>query len=204
MANTVPKLFIIESLDLEDEADHREGEVISRVLRMAGSKPIYRYVRTEQELIRFVEEFRERRYRWLHISVHGNHNLISLTLDQLNAKQFAKIVGPALADGRRLFLSTCKAATVDLASAIFGHGGCLSVLGPIKKIQFDDSAIFWSSFYHLMFKRKRSRMLGRDMEEVIAMMGDAVGRQFRLLKPGLAGQATETKLPKRLTKGKKK
>ena len=146
MPNTLPRLYIIESLDVEEEADKREGEIISSVLHMTGHKPVYRYVRTRAELERFVEDFRESRFRWLHLSVHGNHDLICLTLDRMNAEEFAKIVGPALSDERRLFLSTCRAATPELAAAIFRKGDCLSVAGPVKTIRFGDSAIFWSSF----------------------------------------------------------
>ncbi|GAA0298010.1 hypothetical protein GCM10009087_04780 [Sphingomonas oligophenolica] len=206
MAATLPKLFIIESLDVEDEAHHREGEIISSVLRMTGHEPIYRYVRTKAELSHFVKEFRRSRYRWLHLSVHGNHDLIALTLDRLNAEQFAAIVGPALADGRRLFLSTCKAATVELAAGIFRRGGCLSVAGPVNSIRFGDSAIFWATFYHLMLKQKGRRMLGTKVEKVIATMGAAVGRQFRLIKPDADGEAVERLLPEQLPKqaGKKK
>lgn len=200
MAATLPKLFIIESLDVEDEAHLREGEIISSVLRMTGHEPIYRYVRTRKELAHFVAEFRRRRYRWLHLSVHGNDDLIALTLDRLNAEEFAAIVGPALADGRRLFLSTCRAATVELAKAIFRRGECLSVAGPVKKIRFGDSAIFWASFYHLMLKRKGRRMLGSKVEKAMTTMGTAVGRQFRLIKPDADGEAVERLLPERLPK----
>lgn len=203
---TLPKLFIIESLNLEDEAHHREGEIISSVLRMTGHEPIYRYVRTKAELSHFINEFCRSRYRWLHLSVHGNHDLIALTLDQLNAEQFASIVGPALDDRRRLFLSTCKAATAELAEAIFQQGRCLSVVGPVKTIQFGDSAIFWASFYHLMLKQNGRRMLGTEIEKVIAKMGTAVERQFRLIKPDADRKAIERLLPEKLPKrdGKKK
>lgn len=200
MAGTVPQLFIIESLDVEDEEHHREGEIISRVLHMTGHKPLYRYVRTKQELVHFVEEFHRLRYRWLHLSVHGNHDLIALTLDHLDNEEFAEIVGPALADRRRLFLSTCKAATAELAAAIFRRGGCLSVAGPVKRIRFGDSAIFWASFYHLMLKLDGSRMQGSKVEQVMATMGVAVGRQFRLLKPNGDEDITVRLLPERPSK----
>ena len=63
MPGTIPKLFIIESLDIEDEEHRKEGEILSRVLTMAGKAPIYRYVRTKAELQHFIKEFQRSRYR---------------------------------------------------------------------------------------------------------------------------------------------
>ena len=203
MPGTIPKLFIIESLDIEDEEHRKEGEILSRVLTMAGKAPICRYVRTKAELQHFIKEFQRSRYRWLHVSVHGNKNLIALTLDHLSGREFARIVAPALKGGRRLFLSTCKAATAEMAAEVFRRGDAISVAGPVKKIRFSDSAIFWSSFYHLMFKRERGRMLGRNVAEVMAFMGDAVGRQFRLHTPDGKGGVTERLLPPKLSRSRK-
>lgn len=37
MTETVPELFLIESLTLDDEENHRqEGEILTRMLRLAG------------------------------------------------------------------------------------------------------------------------------------------------------------------------
>ena len=171
---------------------------------MAGVKTRYRYVRTKAELKHFVKEFKKSRYRWLHLSVHGNKDLVALTLDQLSGDEFVRIVGPAMDGGRRLFLSTCKASTPELAASVFKHGEALSVAGPIRKIRFSDSASFWSSFYHLMFKRQRGRMLGRDVEQVMALMGDAVGRRFRLLQRGTEGGILNKEVPAKLSGKKKK
>lgn len=201
---TKAQVFIIESLDVEDEEHRKEGEILSRTLRLAGKDPIYRYVRTKPELEHFIAEFQKSAYRYLHVSVHGNFDLIALTLDNLTGEDFAAVVGPALGGGRRLFLSTCRAATVRLAQSVFCHGGCRSVVGPKKKIDFDDSAIFWSSFYHLMFKRERGRMLDSDLEEVVDLMGKAIGHQFRLLTPSDDGPASEKLLPMKLAKMKRR
>ena len=200
---TLPRLFIIESLDVEDEEGCKEGEILSRLLGMTGNDPIYRYVRTKVELIHFVEEFRRSRYRWLHVSVHGNLDLIALTLDHLTGVEFADIVAPALGREKRLFLSTCRAATEDLAREVFARGGARSVAGPVKKIRFGDSAVFWASFYHLMLKRERGRMLGRDVAEVMSLMGDAIGRRFRLMTPEADGSVKQRLLPAELTRSKK-
>ena len=43
-------------------------------------------------------------------------------------------------------------ANQSLANEIIPKSQCYSILGPSIKIDFDDAAIFWTSFYHLMFK----------------------------------------------------
>ena len=202
IAITKPEVFIIESLDVDDELHHREGEVLSRTLTMSGKHPIYRYIRTKKELIKFVAEFKRSRYRYLHLSVHGNKDLIALTYDHLSAEEFAEIVGPALR-GRRLFLSTCRATNKSLAKAVFGKGGCISVAGPVHKIGFGDAAIFWSSFYHLMFKRADAlekigngrRMLNADIKQVVTHLALAIEQPFRLFLPDQDAGAKARLLP---------
>jgi hypothetical protein len=139
-------VYIIESLR---ESEDREGEVIYRTLKMAGKNPIYRYIRTAAELEHFISDFEDSDYRYLHVSCHGDRNGIATTLDDISTIDFAKMVGPAL-DDKRLFLSTCQAATMKMATAVFAEGQATSVAGPTNKIYFDDSVILWSSFYHLM------------------------------------------------------
>ena len=43
---TLPQLFIVESLKIEDEEEHRqEGDIVSRMLRLSGKKDtIYFYI----------------------------------------------------------------------------------------------------------------------------------------------------------------
>ena len=62
-----PEVYIIESLGLDDENRRKEGEIISRTMRLSGKKPIYRYVRTQRELEYFVSDFAKSNYRYLHV-----------------------------------------------------------------------------------------------------------------------------------------
>ncbi|MBL8599940.1 MAG: hypothetical protein JNL14_19560 [Devosia sp.] len=167
-------VYIIESLHEDDE---REGEVISKTLRMSGKNPIYRYVRTAQELQHFVDDFEDSEYRYLHISCHGGKRGIATTLDHLTTEEFAAIVGPAL-DGKRLFMSTCLAATMAMAGAVFRAGGATSLAGPKNKIYFDDSVILWSAFYHLMFKTDADRMKRIHIKEKLAKVGLLVNEKI--------------------------
>lgn len=167
MKSTKPEVFIIESLKFDEEDDYREGRMIANALKMSLKAPIYRYVRTKAELEHFIDEFEDSNYRYLHISCHGSATGVSTTLDELTISEFAAMVGPAL-DGKRLFLSTCKASNASMAEAVFNEGGCTSLAGPASKINFDDSVVLWTSFYHLMFKADAKRMVRVQIEEKLS------------------------------------
>lgn len=173
------EVFIIESLNFEEEEIYREGKMIAQALTMSLKHPIYRYVRTKTELKHFVKEFQESDYRYLHISCHGSATGVSTTLDRLTTEEFAEIVGPAL-DGKRLFLSTCQASTSKMAMAVFAKGGCTSLAGPVNKINFDDSVVLWTSFYHLMFKADAGRMQRAQIEETLSTMAKLLGERVNL------------------------
>src|ERR1700724_2996528 len=86
---TRPQVFIIESLVLEDEKDHREGEIIYPILQMSGKQPEYHYIRTKREPKHFVEMFGKSKFRYLHLSCHGNKNLFATTFDNLDDDEFS-------------------------------------------------------------------------------------------------------------------
>ncbi|MBP2549680.1 hypothetical protein J2858_002603 [Neorhizobium galegae] len=191
---TKPEVFIIESLKFEEEADYREGEMIYRSLRMSNKNPLYRYVRTMTEFEHFVGEFEESNYRYLHISCHGSRSGISMTLDDMTTQEVGEIVGPAL-EGKRLFLSTCLASTSAMAEAVFSNGGCTSLAGPKNKINFDDSVILWTSFYHLMFKANQKAMKRDILMETLSKCASTVGEKINCYRPGKDRKAIHTLLP---------
>lgn len=144
---TEPKVFIIESLDFEDETDGDfEGEILSRILHLSRIEHKYYYIRTEKELKKLLEEFYTLNYRYLHISCHGNKKSIGTTLDTIQFDRLAELLETNL-HKKRLFLSACSAVNDDLATKIIKRTGCYSVIGSNKPINFDDAAIFWASFY---------------------------------------------------------
>lgn len=59
------------------------------------------------------------------------------------------------------------------------NSGCLSVLGPEGEINFDDAAIFWTAFYHLMFKKNPDAMYRSDLIENVERCAKLVGQKFR-------------------------
>lgn len=166
-ASTKPYVYIIESLELQDEEDgHFEGEVISKILNFSEIEHKYRYIRTKSELEHFLEEFKKLRYRYLHISCHGTKDAIYTTLDKIRFDELALMVGDKL-DKKRLFLSSCLSTNKDLAKNIFPVSECYSIIGPNKSINMDDAAIFWASFYQLIFKQSLRRMKHYRIEDLL-------------------------------------
>jgi len=151
---TDPYVFILESLDFEDEKRGSfEGEIISQILSMSNIKHKYFYIRTRREFEYFIDQFAKSNYRYLHISCHGSTDKISTTLDDISFQDLGIILGDKL-DRKRLFLSSCLSTNESLAEAIFPTSDCISIVGPNKEINMDDAAIFWSSFYQKNVQRE--------------------------------------------------
>jgi hypothetical protein len=176
---TKPEVFIIESLTLDDEKKRRqEGDLISRMLQLAGKTGTeYYYIRTRKEFDEITDVFGESGYRYLHISCHADRQRMATTFDDISYAELGTILSPCL-EGRRVFVSACQMATAGFAKEILPGTGCFSLIGPKRKINFDDAAAFWVSFYHLMFKlndlsmkraglRQRIKQLSRIYEEPI-------------------------------------
>jgi hypothetical protein len=175
---TTASVCIVESLNFLDEETRKEGEIISRTLRLSGKKPHYSYIRTRDEFEALVKEFGDSDYRYLHVSCHGNTNEFYLTTEMIPAEEFVGILAPHM-KGRRLFLSTCLAANDTFAKEFLKQSGCWSVLGPAGTIRFDDAAIFWSAFYHHRFKQKSESMNRKDVMETATLCANMIGEQFR-------------------------
>ncbi len=153
-------VFIIESLDLEDEKESRqEGEILSRILRLSGKAPIYYYIRTKSELVHLLREFRASRYRYLHLSCHGNHGAAFTTLDEIPFRELSDLLRSPL-EKRRFFVSACSMANSALARPLLTKLGIYSMLGPARDVAFNDAAIVWATFYHLMFNQDTEAMRG--------------------------------------------
>lgn len=164
---TYPEVFIIESLDSDDETESRhEGRIIWDILRLSGKKCEYRYIRTKKELKWAVKFFLDSKFRYLHISSHGNSTKMFTTLDKLPFADFAEIVRPALKK-RRLFISACSKTNSALAGAIMPGSGCYSIIGPKKDILFGDAVLLWASFYHLMFNRNEKAIKNSDISNIV-------------------------------------
>jgi hypothetical protein len=125
----------------------------------------------------------------LHLSCHGMVNgkdkMVGLALNTgyISNGDLAELLAPHLA-GRRLFLSSCLAARSDFATMLLKRSKCRSVLAPMNAIRFDDAAVFWTAFYHLMFKAQRQAMSNARIEETVGICAALVNERFRLFSPG--------------------
>jgi hypothetical protein len=164
---TKPYVFIIESLEFDDEENqYFEGEIISKILNLSNIEHKYYYVRTRAEIVHLLDEFVRLNYRYLHISCHGSKNSISTTLDTIKFEELSIIIADKL-DRKRLFLSSCLSTNDNLANCILSISDCFSIIGPDKKIYMDDAAIFWASFYQIMFKRNPNAMKRENLESLL-------------------------------------
>jgi hypothetical protein len=173
-------LFIIESLDREDERVSREGLIIQQILNLSGSLPVeYIYIRTEVELSMALEEFKASKFRYLHLSCHGAQDSISLTLDELVFEDFVPIIAPYL-KSRRLFFSACSVVNHKLAAALMRESTCNSIIGPSEDIYFDDALLMWATFYHLAFRDEGElKLLGGKIRWALRRVNRSFGQEFR-------------------------
>lgn len=161
MSEGIADVFIIESLNLKDEkAERFEGRMLSQILKLNDKKSQYYYIRTKKELNHVLQIFYDSGYKYLHISSHGNCEGLALTLDFIPFNTLATLFEPYV-ENRRIFISACEMVSDELVKEFMPKTNCLSVIGPGVEINFDDAAIFWSSFYHLMFKTN-SNVMKRD------------------------------------------
>ncbi len=164
---TYPSLFILESVGFDDEAAGRlEGDILSQILRLSGKDTEYRYIRTQQELEAVLPHFEASDLRYLHISCHGSEESLFTTLDEIPFAELGPILRPHLS-GRRLFVSACEAVNADLAEALMKKQGCFSIVGPAADIGFDEAAVMWAAFYHLMFKENPRAMKASVIESAL-------------------------------------
>jgi len=66
-----------------------------------------------------------------------------------------------------LFLSACSATNRHLAERVIPKSDCNSIIGPSSNIAFNDAAIIWAAFYHLIFKANDRAMKRNDILPVL-------------------------------------
>lgn len=161
---TAPEVFILESLDFDDERNNRyEGKILSDVLLLCGKQPEYFYFRTKEELPHLLKLFKESKYRYLHLSCHASDDGIATTLDSLTYGEFATILKGRLRL-RRLFCSACELGNKDFARAVSDlNKGMHSIIAPSCEIQFDHAAAIWAAFYVSAFGANDKAMKSKDI-----------------------------------------
>ena len=171
-------VFIIESMDWDNESNGKfDGAALKTILDLCDIPNQYIYIRTRQEFEYAIELFGGTDYGFLHISCHGNEDGICLTIDDILFEDLELIMGPKL-KYRRLFLSACKAACFALAEYFIPHHHCYSVMGSADTIDYDKAAIFWSSYYYLMYRDDKQRMWQSNiiptLENITRTFGEAL------------------------------
>ena len=166
MSSTIADVYIIESLDPDDEGNGRfEGAFLSHVLRLHGKEPKYKYVRTRAEFERAIRMFAASGYRYLHLSCHGDaEGLCTTNQEEVDYDELAELLIPCMHE-KRLFISACKMVHKDLAKALLPSSGCFSIVGPTMNIAFTDSAVVWASVYHLAFSEDADRITRNSLRE---------------------------------------
>jgi hypothetical protein len=159
-----PEVFIIESLNFDDEDNERfEGRIISQILAMSGKHCEYYYIRTERELTEILKRFAVSEYRYLHLSCHGSADSMHTTLDDIPFRELGILLRPYLRE-RRLFISACSMVNDALARELMTDSGCYSILGPDEDVRFGDAAVLWAAFYHAMFTNDSTAMRRADLK----------------------------------------
>ena len=172
---TKPEVFIVESLEWEDEKENRfEGKILTEMLGLGGKHPLYYYVRTRRELVKVLGMFRRSKYRYLHLSCHGNSTSIATTLDNIKFGDLGQLLHRSL-KGRRVFMSSCETVNDRLAAALIPKESCRSVSGPTEDVRFNDAAILWASFYHLAFNRDEEGMTGDSIRGFLEPLSELFG-----------------------------
>lgn len=198
---TKPSVFIIESLNFEDEKKERfEGKFLSHILKLGGIETQYFYIRTKKEFKEVLNIFYDSKYRYLHISCHGDRKSLAFTLDDISHEEFGDLTEVFLYK-KRLFLSACSATNRHLAGKVIPKSDCNSVIGPSSEIEFNDAAIIWAAFYHLIFKANIRAMKRADILPILKTLVKTfdVGMNYysvsKSRKSGLKGTRIRNKNP---------
>jgi len=156
---TVPEVFIIESLSKKDEIARRfEGRLLSEMLLLAGKNPKYFYFQSKNELPHLVALFRLSQYRYLHFSSHASDHTVATTTDSMSYDEFAACFHGSL-KLRRLFMSACEVGNKNFVDALTAKNkGMHSIIAPCSTINFDEAAAIWSAFYVSMFSENCDSM----------------------------------------------
>ena len=174
-------VFIIESLRFSDEKKRRfEGQILRDMLTLSGKKVEYWYVRTWKELTDDIfQRFYDSKLRYLHLSCHGNSTHVCLTLDDVPFEEFGEEISHYLTE-RRLFVSACEVVNNAFSEAVNPEKECYSIIGPRDDIRFDDAAVMWASFYHLMLRDSKA-MRSQQIRATLARLKETFGQTFLYL-----------------------
>ena len=156
-------VFIIESMRSDDELNGKlDGKILKEILELCSIPNEYHYIKTKLELSDVIKRFSETDFGFLHLSCHGDAECFALTCEDVKFEELGIIIGEHM-KYRRLFLSVCKTARFELAKYFIPKHHCYSIVGTPNSIAIDKAAIFWSSFYYLMYSKDKVSMKQVDI-----------------------------------------
>ncbi|MEN5149129.1 hypothetical protein [Pseudomonas orientalis] len=172
LGKTIADVFIVESLRMADERDHRyEGRRLADILRMAGKKPKYFYYEEKSELPHLLKIFKESKYRFFHMSAHASLDKIYTNKDFFTYPEFAQMCKGYLKE-RRAFFSACELGNEIFTFCLSGtNKGMHSIVAPAEEIQFDHAAAIWSAFYVSVFAANSQSMRHVDIISRLKILG---------------------------------
>ena len=174
ISETVPDVFILESLKEEDEQLVRyEGRSLSEMLRLAGKRPHYHYFQHERELPDLIRLFRLSQCRFLHVSCHGGGAAgtdVIFRSGPISYLRFAQLFSGHL-KLRRIFFSACELGNELFAVPLAGRNkGMHSIVAPAAPVDFHQAAALWTAFYISMFAEDDSAMTHDAVEKRLAAL----------------------------------
>lgn len=142
---TISDVFIIESLPAENPHD---GKLLFDVLKMMGKNPIYRKVKDADDFENALNDYKQSKYRFLHISCHGNKSQVFFEEGMVDYLGFGNLFANHSLPVTRIFFSACCLGNQALSKAIITANKAVhSIVAPTQKIPFDLALIAWSTFY---------------------------------------------------------
>ena len=173
-------VFIIESLRSEDDFD---GDILHQILEMSGISAQYRDADTVEDFERLIEEFKSSEFRYLHLSCHADKEGIAVGGEEISNQRLADLLKGGM-DNKRLFMSACQGANLDLARKMITETGAMSLIGSPVDLYFDKSVLFWPSFYHIMNELDerfmRRKVLIRTLQRCTDLFGVAINYYSRI------------------------
>lgn len=164
-------IFIIESLRSEDFFD---GENLSDVLELSEIPRVYHWVDSVEDLKLKLEEFEVSQYRYLHLSCHADLDGIEINGEDISYDTLSSLLGKKI-EGKRLFLSACKAGNIDFAARTISKNHAISMIGTPIDLTFKKSVLFWPVFYHVLHEIDEKKMSRENIISTLQKCVDLLG-----------------------------
>ncbi len=156
-------VFIIESLRGDEFCD---GDNLRQILDLSEIINTYKKAETREDFVTAIQEFKESKLRYLHLSCHADTYGIEVNGDNITNTELSDIFKNNVSK-KRIFLSACKGGNKKFATAAIIKCGCQSIIGTPIDLYFDKAALFWPSFYHVINSIDQNKMNKATISETL-------------------------------------